>query len=322
MPEPMKRQAEHDRDTELRAPDFSLRQLSYFVAAASHQSVQKAAAALHVSAPAISAAIAHLEETLAVQLFLRRHARGLILTEAGNAFAVECRNLLQGAWSLGSGRLLEQREIQGHVRFGCLLTFAPYVVPPLLNHVRSEFPRARLAWHEGHHEYLLEGLQSGALDIAVMYDFEIPSGIEVLPLRPAPLQVVLPGNHRLAAKSRIHPSDLVAEPLVLLDLPRTREYMLSAYSSHGVTPRVSQHVYSIGMLLGMVASGQGVSILNFCPPHYLPGAPPVVSREFESLVRQPNIVVAYSHRYHVPRLAAAVIERVALLVDALVMRSD
>lgn len=82
----------------MRAPDFSLRQLSYFLAAAECESVQQAAQALHVSAPAVSTAIAHLEALLGVQLFRRRHARGLILTEQGSAFAVQCCGILQEAW--------------------------------------------------------------------------------------------------------------------------------------------------------------------------------------------------------------------------------
>ncbi|WP_246129525.1 LysR family transcriptional regulator [Verticiella sediminum] len=321
MTEPSKPQDDPDRDASLRAPDFSLRQLSYFVAAAHHQSVQKAAAALHVSAPAISAAIAHLETTLGEPLFLRRHARGLILTELGSAFAIECRSLLQEAWGLGAGRLFERAEVHGRVRLGCLFTFGPYVVPPLLKTIQAQFPRARVEWREGHHEHLLEALHSGAIDLAVMYDFEVPSGIIAVPLRPAPLQVVLAERHPLAERRSLAPVDLLTEPLVLLDLPRTRDYMLSAYSAHGATPRVSQHVYSMGMLLAMVASGHGISLLNFCPPYEVPGVGRVVSRAFDSLVRQPNIVVAYSHRYHLPRVANAVIEQLAVLVDELVLEA-
>ena len=295
---------------ELRAPDFSLRQLSYFVAVARHQSLHKAADALHVSAPAVSAAIAHLETTLHVQLFQRRHARGLVLTEAGSAFAVECRNLLQQSWEIGSGRLTDSREIQGHVHLGCLFSFAPYVIPPLMRQVADRFPRARLFWHEGHHEYLLEGLQTGAFDLALMYDFEVPSGIECIPLRPAPLQAVLPAGHPLLRKSRLTIRELATEPLILLDLPRTRNYMLSAFSADGVAPRIAHRVYSMTMLLGLVANGHGFSLLNFCPPD-------THSRELESTLRTPNLVLAHSHRYRFTRIAAAVAEIVTVLAEDL-----
>lgn len=314
---------EHDEpaDGPIRAPDFSLRQLSYFLAAAQHQSVQNAAAALHVSSPAVSAAIAHLEGTLGVTLFKRQHARGLILTEAGSAFAVQCRAFLQNANDLLQPGSLDRGTLRGQVKVGCLTTFAPLVIPSLLNTVREDIPNAKLTWTDGHHEYLIEGLRTGTLDLAVLYDFDIPSGIQVVTLRSAPLQVVLPPKHPLAARARISTGEINTEPFILLDLPRTREYMLSAFSSHGVLPRIAHSVTSLNMLFGLVAAGHGFSLLNFCPPYTAPGIGRIVSRPFESLVRQPNIVVAYSYRYHYPRVAAAIVERIASIVDTLTIES-
>lgn len=309
------RPASGNPDTELRAPDYSLRQLAYFVSVAHHQSIQKAADSLHVSAPALSAAIAHLEEAFDAPLFVRRHARGLLLTEAGAALAVEARQLLQEAWQLGSGGLVDRRDLHGHVRLGCLFSFAPYILPPLVRDIAARFPRLRLLWHEGHIDHLLEGLQTGAFDLAIMYDFDVPSGIETLPLRAAPLQAVLPGGHPLLSRRKLTMQDLATEPLVLLDLPRTREYMLSAFSASGVAPRVAHRVTSIGMLLGLVAEGQGYSLLNFCPPY-------THSRELQCALRAPNIVVAHSHRYRFGQTAAAVVESATRLVDCLALSSD
>jgi DNA-binding transcriptional LysR family regulator len=302
-------------DTELRAPDFSLRQLAYFVSVAHHQSIQKAADALHVSAPALSAAIAHLEEAFHAPLFLRRHARGLLLTEAGAALAAESRALLQQAWQLGSGGLVDRRDLHGHVRLGCLFSFAPYIVPSLVRDMAARFPRLRLLWHEGHIDHLLEGLQNGAFDLAIMYDFDVPSGIETLPLRAAPLQAVLPGSHPLLRRQKLTMQDLATEPLILLDLPRTREYMLSAFSASGVAPRIAHRVNSMGMLLGLVSEGQGYSLLNFCPPY-------THSRELQCALRSPNIVVAHSHRYRFGQTAAAVVESATRLVDHLALSSS
>ena len=143
-----------------------------------------------------------------------------------------------------------------------------------------------------------------------MYDFEVPSGVECIPLRPAPLQAVLPPGHALLRRDRLTVRDLATEPLILLDLPRTRNYMLSAFSADGVAPRIAHRVYSMTMLLGLVANGQGFSLLNFCPPN-------THSRELESKLRTPNIVIAHSHRYRFTRTAAAVVEIVTALVDEL-----
>jgi DNA-binding transcriptional LysR family regulator len=78
-------------------PKLTLRQLGYFLAAANHQSVGKAAQALNVSAPSVSMAITHIESTIEARLFVRRHARGLLLTQIGRDLAISARNVLQHA---------------------------------------------------------------------------------------------------------------------------------------------------------------------------------------------------------------------------------
>ena len=300
---------------ELLAPGFTLRQLSYFVAAARHQSVKRAADELRVSAPAVSAAIAHLEKTLDVKLFMRRHARGLLATAAGNALAIECRDFLAQAWSLGAGRVRGSREVRGRVHLGCLLSFAPFLVPPLVRDFQGRFPNVRVYWHEGNHEYLMEGLQNGAFELAILYDFEVPSGIECQPLRAAPLQVVLPHRHRLTRRKSITVHDLADEPMVLVDLPRTREYMLSAFSAEGAAPRIAYRAQSIPMLQSLVASGLGYTLLNFCPPYTNREIGSLVTRPLVTKIRTPHMVVARSHRYHPTAQALELIESIAALVQ-------
>jgi DNA-binding transcriptional LysR family regulator len=302
---------------ELLAPDFTLRQLSYFVAAAHHQSVQRAADELHVSSPAVSAAIAHLEEALGVKLFVRRHARGLLATDAGNALAIESRNLLGQAWSLGASRGASSRDVRGWVHLGCLLTFAPFLIPPLVRDFQGRYAKARVYWHEGNHEYLMEGLQNGAFELAILYDFAVPSGIECQPLRPTPLQAVLPGGHPLARRKALGVRDLADEPLVLLDLPSTREYILSAFSAEGVTPKIAYRVQSIMMLRSLVASGLGYTLLNFCPPYTNPVIGSLVTRPLTTPLRTSNMVVARSHRYQPTPAARALVTSIEGLVRTL-----
>ena len=70
---------------------FSFRQLEYFVAAGETGSVTRAAQGSHSSQPTVSAAIAKLEASLGVQLFVRHHAQGLSLTPEGRRFLGEAR---------------------------------------------------------------------------------------------------------------------------------------------------------------------------------------------------------------------------------------
>ncbi|MCW0014735.1 LysR family transcriptional regulator, partial [Burkholderia pseudomallei] len=73
---------------------YSLRQLRYFVVTAETLSFTAAARRLHISQPSISTALADLEASFGVQLFIRHHASGLSLTQAGRRLPGEGRNPL------------------------------------------------------------------------------------------------------------------------------------------------------------------------------------------------------------------------------------
>src|SRR5258708_26154829 len=67
---------------------LDLRQLHYFVVVVEEGQMTRAAARLHIAQPALSQAIGKLEIELGVKL-LERHSRGVITTEAGEAFLQE-----------------------------------------------------------------------------------------------------------------------------------------------------------------------------------------------------------------------------------------
>jgi len=73
---------------------ITVRKLAYFAQAAQDGSATRAARALHVSQPSVSAAIRELEETLGCKLFHRRQAQGLELTPFGVEKLREAREIL------------------------------------------------------------------------------------------------------------------------------------------------------------------------------------------------------------------------------------
>jgi DNA-binding transcriptional LysR family regulator len=297
-------------------PKLTLRQLSYFLAAANHQSVRKAAQALHVSAPSVSTAIAQIETTIETQLFVRRHARGLVLTDAGRDLAVSARNILTYARQIetaGHGAA----TYSGRLNIGCLLTVAPFLIPPLLRTFAVSYPRTQVRWREGNHEALVEGLEMGVLDLAILYDFDIPRSIHCTPLRTMPPQLVLHARHELARRAAVSLFDVVDEPLVLLDLPKSRDYFLSLFGELGLTPRIAHRTSSFEMLRCLVANGLGYSLLNFCPPLSFPHQGAIVSRPLIEGSRQAQLVLARLHRYHAPAIIEDLTRRVRELAAEL-----
>ena len=70
---------------------YTLRQLEYFVTAAERGSVARAAAELNVSQPSVSTAVGKLEQQFGVQLFIRQHAQGVLLTPVGRRLLAQAR---------------------------------------------------------------------------------------------------------------------------------------------------------------------------------------------------------------------------------------
>ncbi|MGY8631895.1 LysR family transcriptional regulator [Bradyrhizobium sp. 14AA] len=298
-------------------PKLSLRQLTYFLATANRESVLRAAETLNVSSASISTAIAQMEEFLQVQLFVRRHARGLVLTSAGQDLAAHARNILLHAREIESVAQRGPYKAVGRINIGCLTTIAPYLVPLVLKEVAANHPEIQLRWREDKHEALLDGLHSGGFDLIIVYDYDIPTTLHLSPLRPMPVQAVLPASHPLAHSQRCSLQDLVDEPMVLLDQPRTRDYFLSLFASKGLTPKISQRTDSFEMVRSLVANGFGYSLLNFVPPYDVAGHGKLISRPLPELNRSQNLVLGRLYRFRAPRLVDELYKSISTAVQML-----
>ncbi|TIW20191.1 MAG: LysR family transcriptional regulator [Mesorhizobium sp.] len=244
---------------------FTLRQLEYFVAVGEAGSIAKAAEQVNVSPPSISASIAQLEAEFGVQLFVRKHSHALALTAGGRLFLKEAARLLNDADALHdiAGDIAE--KVRGPLAIGCLLTFAQIVLPTLRRKFEDAYPDVRVRQFERNQGQLFEMLQRGEIDAALTYDLELSQDMTFEPLMQLPAYVMLPAAHRLAARAGITPEELVDEPMVLLDLPYSREYFLSAFQPKGLRPKIAERTGDIAVMRSMVANGFGYGIANMRP---------------------------------------------------------
>ncbi len=246
-------------------PDYTLRQLEYFVAVADAGTVTAAAARVHLSQSAMSTALAELERTLGIALLVRRHARGVTLTPAGQQLLVEARQLLAQAGDLEQHASHLGGEVSGELVLGCFAILAPYVVPEVLTVAAARLPELRLASTEESHDQLAEGLLSGRTELALGYDLAEQPELDKQELCTVAPHVVLPVGHRLARRRRIRLDALAAEPLVLLDLPHSRDYFARLFAACGVEPVVRHRTHSAELARALVARGGGYTLLNLRP---------------------------------------------------------
>lgn len=90
---------------------------------------------------------------------------------------------------------------------------------------------------------------------------------EVIDTRPA--HVLLPADHPLAGRDRVHLRELARGKLILLDLPHSRDYFLQLLSSAGLEPEIAHRTRNNETVRAMVAHGHGFSVLNQRPRHDL-----------------------------------------------------
>ena len=240
---------------------YTLTQLRYFVAAADHGSVAGAARALNISQPSISTAIAKLEANFGVRLLLRHHAHGVSLTAAGQPLLAEARSLLAHAGELAEHARGLGETVRGRLDVGCFVTLAPSFMPAIARGFTDAHPEVDIRLHEGHQDALLRGLASGRFMVALLYDFDLGGDLDLEPLADLAPYALLPGDHPLARRRKVSLAELAPEPMVLLDMPPSRDYFTSLFLKAGLEPQIRFRSPSFETVRGMVGNGVGYSLL-------------------------------------------------------------
>ncbi len=250
------------RDMPLR---FTLRQLEYFVAVGECGSIAQAAERLNVSSPSISTAISQLEAEFGLQLFVRRHAHGLSLTQGGARFLDRARELLERAGGLTSLANDITGAVRGPLNVGCLVTFAQRVLPGVRRGFVDRYPDVEFRQYERDQAEIFDALRSARLDVALTYDLDIPPDLRFVPLLDLPPFALLADGHPLADWPSVTAEELGEYPLVLLDLPMSADYFLSLFQEAGVSPRIVERTRDMAVMRSLVANGFGCSVANIRP---------------------------------------------------------
>ncbi|MFT3863241.1 MAG: LysR family transcriptional regulator [Solirubrobacterales bacterium] len=246
---------------------FTMRQLEYFVKTCETGSITDAALAIPVAQSSVSAAIAQLEKALGVQLLIRHHAQGVSPTPEGRRFAERARGLLQEAGDLERFAAELTDELTGVLDLGCLVTLASLITPRLARDFKEQNPGVHVrpsAWGQ---QEIFTRLREGGLNVAITYDLDLERDIAFEPLAALPPYAVFPADHPLAREESIELKELAGLPLVLLDLPHSRDYFYSLFQVAGLRPAIAQRSRSPEVIRTLVANGFGYTIVNARPVH-------------------------------------------------------
>jgi DNA-binding transcriptional LysR family regulator len=156
-------------------------------------------------------------------------------------------------------------QARGPLNVGCLVTLAPIVLPELCHAFQQRFPAVLVSIHEGDQERLIDRLRRGEIDILLTYDLQVPDDVAFEALARLPPYALLWPEHKLAQRRSLSLRDLAPEPLILLDLPLSREYFLSLFFQEGLTPHVAVRSTQPEVIRTMVANRYGYALFNARP---------------------------------------------------------
>lgn len=235
-----------------------MNQLAAFVAVAEAGTISGAAERLHVSPSALSAAVTELERHLQTQLLHRRKAKGVSVTASGELVLPRARYLLHQAAELEADARSEDRGVVGVVRVGCYPSLAPTVLPAMLHDFTTNHPDARIEVFEANQDELAAALETGEIDIAIMYDIDLHPSWRTAALAQLRIHVVLPAEHRLAGNpDPIDLADLAEDPMILLDSPPANTQAFASCARAGFSPVVSYRARTYETARSLVGRGLG-----------------------------------------------------------------
>lgn len=250
---------------ELYHSGMELTALRYFRAIAQTRHLTRAAEALGVTQPALSAALKKLEEEVGAEL-MHRTGKGMELTDAGRLFAAFADESVLAA-DAGKQAVRELVGLErGSLRVGGGATATAYLLPRVVSVFRKRHPGLRFTIREAGSSQVASSVLSGELDL----------GIVTLPLQPAQkhdliavplvkdeLKLIVPPGHRLAGETSFSWKELTNEPFVAFEAgSAVRELVDKSAASAGVVLSVVMELRSIEGIKQMVSAGIGVALVS------------------------------------------------------------
>jgi len=244
---------------------YTLKQLKYIDVAARHKSITGAAKALNISPSSISSAIDALEAQTKKKLFARLPSKGISTTQFGTEFLSNARLLLKAHLTFEEAVDEQEKAINGAIRMGCFTPAAPILLPLITKSVADNYPGISIHLTEGDTTRNMRHVVENEIDLVLGARINEDSSITFIPLFNAPPHIVLPHDHPFASRSLLSLKDVCNEPMVLLDLDQTREYMFSLFDHDDRKAKVAYSSQTSEMVRSMVAAGLGYSIFNLRP---------------------------------------------------------
>jgi DNA-binding transcriptional LysR family regulator len=268
-------------------------QLETFLAVASSGGFHRAAAALRVSQPAVSARIRALEDSLATRLF-ERGPGGFSLSPAGKTLRPHAEQLLR-QMAIARQAVHELRPaFGGALPIAASLSICTYLLPEVLKKYQSAHPDVVVSVRSGNSAEVLKMVLDGGVDFGLARSLHHPE-VETISLRDDPLMLVGHPRHSAARRRRLSLEELESLPLISYDRGSSDWTLMNGlFRRAGLLPNIVLEVETIEACLRMVLRKLGLAFLPQIAVHDELRRKKLVTLEItdaESLRRSLDVIV-------------------------------
>ena len=234
--------------------------LEAFVQVAKLLSFSRAADALYLTQPTVTARIQALERELGEALF-ERMGRAIRLTDAGQAFLPHAQrsllSLVEGRDALASLRNVDH----GTLAIGTAPTIGTYVLPNVLQRYAGAFPGVEISIRTGRSEEVMAMVLADEVQVGFERFLAYPD-IETVSLYEDAIDLMAAGDHAVAGRGPATVEAVARESVIFFDVGSSYHAISQAvFRESGVTPRHTLDVDSLEMAKHLVLKGLGLAFL-------------------------------------------------------------
>ena len=224
-------------------------------------SFNKAAEALYLTQPSVTARIQSLEREINIKLF-HRNGNKISKNKKGEYFFPHAQKILQSYQEAKYG--LQQVTIPYDLVIGSALSISNNILPEILPGFKSEFKDVRIKIVTGHSQDILQKVINKEVDFGIVRTETHPQ-VESIRLYNDPIGLFVPRNHIFLKEEKVTIEHVSKQPLIFFDYGSMDWLMIHRlFSSNDVSPNISLEVDNMETAKNLVIQGMGIS---FLPEH-------------------------------------------------------
>lgn len=240
---------------------MDIRQLTYFVEVAKHQSFTKASLALHVTQPTLSKMVKNLEEEMEVVL-LDRSARQIGLTDAGEVVYEQAQKIIHSLDDLSASLYDVMNLKKGKIKIGLPPVISTLFFPTIIAEFQRAYPDVTIMLAEDGAKTVERKVYEGEVDLGFVMLPVDKEKYDVVPFVDQEIKLLVHESHPLAHHDWIDLIQFKDDPFLLL----SKEFTLNSRTvefciSEGFTPKIAYESSQWDFIVGMVEKNLGVTLM-------------------------------------------------------------